>query len=138
MRPAKIASELAYPMTEMSVIMAIVVFTLLYMLASAAGLFGIWLFAAIVPAYFRYLLYLLEARANGRAAPVRGVELFNWVENFWSLFPLVWLAAVSWGAWFLATTFSMTVALIFAVTIFLFVPASMAWGTPTTTSISSC
>ena len=126
MKPKAIARELVYPASDMTVILAIIVFTLIYKLASAAGLFGIWLFITIVPAWFRFLLYLLEARANGRPAPVPTIEMFNPAENFWSLFPLVLMALIFWGTWFFATTFSVAVAILFGVSVFLVLPASMA------------
>jgi len=126
MRPAAIARELVYPLTDMGIALAIVTFALLGTLASSAWLFGIWLMAIIVPAFFRYLLYLLEARANGRDAPVPGVELFNWVENFWSLFPLVLVAILIWGGYFLATNVSITAAIVFSVAVIILLPASMA------------
>jgi len=126
MRPSAVARELVFPLTDMGVVLAIIVFTVLATLASSAWLFGIWLMAVILPAFFRYLLYLLEARANDRDAPVPGIELFNWVENFWSLFPLVLLATLVWGAYFLATNVSVIAAIVFAVAVLLLLPASMA------------
>lgn len=126
MNPKSFLRELVYPATEMSVILAIIVFTLLFTLAAAAGFFGFWLLVVLVPAWFRYLLYLLEARANGRAAPVPTIEMFNPAENFWSLFPLVLLAVIVWGAWLLATSVSVTAAIVYGVSVFLLVPASMA------------
>lgn len=111
---------------DMAVVLALITFLLLEMLAEAAGLLGIWLAIAIVPAYFRYLLYLLEARANGRDAPSPGIELFNWVENFWSLFPLVLVCLVIWGEYFLVRNLSFAAALIPGVFVFFLFPASMA------------
>jgi hypothetical protein len=126
MAPKVIARELVYPLTDMAVIMAIIVFTLLNALASSAWLWGIWLYVAIIPAFFRYLLYLLEARANGRNAPVPGGELFSLVENFWSLFPLLLVMVIVWGVYFLATNVSVVAAIFFGVGILLTIPASMS------------
>jgi hypothetical protein len=106
--------------------LALIVFLLLGALAQAAGLLGIWLAIVIVPAFFRYLLYLLEARAAGRQAPPPGIELFNWVENFWSLFPLVLVSLLAWGTWFLASWISPAAAWSFGILIVLIFPASMA------------
>lgn len=126
MKPRDIARELVFPVTDTAVVLAIIAFALLNALASAAWLLGVWLYVVTVPAFFRYLLYLLEARANGRDAPVPGIELFNWIENFWSLFPLVLLALVVWGTWLIASNLSVSWAIVFAVSVALFVPASMA------------
>ena len=132
-----IIRELIYPLTDMSVVLALIVFLLLEVLAEAAGVFGIWLFVVIVPAFFRYLLYLLEARANGRDAPPPGGELFNWVENFWSLFPLVLLCLLTWGAYFLARQMSVTAAVVFGAFVLLIYPASMAILATTRSPIES-
>lgn len=110
----------------MAVVLAMIVFVLLEALAEAAGVFGIWLMIVIVPAFFRYLLYLLEARANGRDAPPPGGELFNWVENFWSLFPLVLLCILIWGTYFLAKELSVTAAFVLGALVVFIFPASMA------------
>jgi hypothetical protein len=95
-------------------------------LAEVAGLLGFWLIVVLLPAYFRYLLYLLEARANGRDAPTPGIELFNFVGNFWSLFPLVLLCLVIWGAYFLATNVSFAAAIALGLIVLFIYPASMA------------
>ena len=126
MAPKAIARELVYPLTETAVISAMILFTLLTALASLASVVGVWLFVVIIPAFFRYLLYLLEARAKGRVAPILGIELFNWAENFWSLFPLVLIALIGWGTWFIATELSAKAAIIFGVAVFLIFPASMS------------
>lgn len=110
----------------MTVVLALLIFLLLEILAEAAGLLGIWLTIVILPAYFRYLLYLLEARSNGREAPVPGIELFNWVDNFWSLFPLVLICILLWGVYFLATDVSPAAAILLGVIVLFVYPASMA------------
>ncbi|MFQ5981900.1 MAG: hypothetical protein ACE5KS_00855 [Woeseiaceae bacterium] len=122
--PAKLIREIVYPFTDMAVLAALTTFLLLGVLAAAAGLLGLWLALVILPAYFRYLLYLLEARAHGRGAPSLGIELFNWVENFWSLFPLVLLCLVIWGEIVLLRNLHFLAAVIPAVLILF--PASMA------------
>ena len=126
MAPREIARELVFPLTDTGVLFAILAFAALNALASAAWLLGVWLYVVTIPAFFRYLLYLLEAKANDREAPVPGIELFNWVENFWSLFPLVLLAFVVWGAYLIATNLSLSVAIVFVISVLTVVPASMA------------
>jgi hypothetical protein len=113
-------------LTDTTVTLALIVFVLLFSLAQAAGGFGIWLAIIILPAFFRYLLHLLEARTNGRSPPPPGIELFNWVQNFWSLAPLVLLCVLIWGSYFLATNVSFIAAWMLAVLILLLYPASMA------------
>ena len=110
----------------MTILLALIIFLLLEMLAEAAGLLGIWLTIVILPAYFRYLLYLLEARSTGREAPAPGIELFNWVDNFWSLLPLVLISILIWGVYFLAADGSLAAAIVLGVMVLFIYPASMA------------
>lgn len=126
MKPRDILRELAFPLTDMAVLLAIIAFWLLAKLAMAAGLLGVWLAAVVTPAFFRYLLLILEARGAARPAPTLGGELFNWVENFWSLFPLVLLAIIVWGEYFLAQKYPAFVAVGFGLIIASIFPASMA------------
>jgi hypothetical protein len=102
MAPRELAKEIAYPLTDMTVLLGMAGFALLSALAQAAGILGLWLAILLVPAFFRYLLALLEARANGRPAPVAGIEMFNIADNFWTLAPLVVLATATWGGFLLA------------------------------------
>ena len=94
--------EIVYPMTDLSVLFAMLGFLLLGKFAMAGGLLGLWLGLILLPAFFRYFLYILEARASNRAVPPLAVELFGWAENFWSLFPLVLIAIIIWGEYVLA------------------------------------
>jgi len=126
LRPREIIREILYPLTDMVVALALIVFILLEMLAEAAGVLGLWLAIAILPAYSRYLLSLLAARANGRDAPTPGIELFTLVGSFWSLFPLVLLCFVIVGAYFLNRNLSFAAALVPGVFVLFLFPASMA------------
>ena len=126
LNPGTVIREILYPLTDMAVLLAMIVLLLLGALAKAAGILGIWLAVIIVPAYFRYLLYLLEARANGLNAPVLSAELFSLIENFWSLFPLVLICLLIWGEYFLASHFSPAVAIAPGTIVLLLFPASMA------------
>lgn len=89
--------ELAYPFTRLSIVLAMLFFWLLFVLAVRAGLFGIALAFLTGPACLRYLVYLLEARANGREPPVPSIEMFNPADNLWTLTPLVFLAVLLWS-----------------------------------------
>ena len=118
--------ELVYPLTDVVVLLSIVVFTLLSVLAQAAGLLGLWLGIILAPAVFRYLLMLLEARAYGRVTPVASIELFGVIDNFWSLAPLVIFAILIWGSIYLAGQVSPVAAQAFAALVLAFAPASLA------------
>jgi hypothetical protein len=125
MKPAKLLREIAFPVTDLAVMLAMIGFLLLAKLAAAAGFLGLFLAIILVPAFFRYLLYILEARVANRDVPALAAELFSLVENFWSLFPLVLIAIVIWGSFYFAVNASVQVALVFGLSVAILFPASM-------------
>lgn len=126
MAPRELAKEIAYPLTDLTVLLAMAGFALLAALAQAAGILGLWLAILLVPAFFRYLLALLEARANGRPAPVAGIEMFNIAGNLWTLAPLVVIAAAAWGGFLLAHQGHVTASRAAGVAASLVLPAALA------------
>ncbi len=58
MKASDAAREILYPLRDAGIVLAMLVFWLLGSLAFAAGLLGLWLLIVIVPAFFRYALYL--------------------------------------------------------------------------------
>lgn len=117
--------ELAYPLTDMAIIMAMLFFWIAFAIGKAAGMLGIWLLVLVAPAYYRYLLYLLEARANGKEAPVPTAEMFDPAENFWSLTPLVLIALLIWGG-IAVSGYGPGWSLVYGGAILLVLPASLA------------
>jgi hypothetical protein len=89
MSPRDFLRELAYPARSSSTLIALITFLLLITLASAAGMLGIWLAIAVIPAYLRYLTMIAEARARETDAPPPGIEYFTLVGNAWTLFPVI-------------------------------------------------
>ncbi len=89
MTPREFLDELTYPVSSGSTLVALVTFVLLISLASAAGMLGIWLAIAVIPAYLRYLTMIAEARARERDASPPGIEYFTLVGNAWTLFPVI-------------------------------------------------
>ena len=77
--------ELVYPFTNLTLCLWIIVATVLAAIASAAGLFGLWLLLLLVPAWCKYLVLMLRDRMLGLEPSVPAVELFNPVEKFWAL-----------------------------------------------------
>lgn len=126
MKIAEAGRELAFPFTDLAVVQAMIWFWLMGMLIDAAGLLGIWLAAVVVPAFFRYALYLLEARAAGSTPPPPGIELFNLVDGLWSLFPLLLIVALSAGIFLVGSEVSPAAGVIACVLVLLFLPASLA------------
>ena len=93
MSVADFVNALLYPLRSSVALVALVSFYLLLQLAIAAGIFGVWLAVVIVPALFRYLVLLAEARAQGRDAEPPGIEYFSFAGNLWTLFPVLPLLA---------------------------------------------
>ncbi len=126
MNATDIGRELLYPLTDMAIVFAMIFYWFLFGLAQNAGLFGIALLFLTLPAYFRYLLYLLEARANGKSAPVPDITMFNPADNFWSLTPLILIAVAVWAGILLATRVSLLSVMMLGVAVLLIVPASLS------------
>ncbi len=102
MKPIDALRAVLYPLTEPAVLVPLIVFWLLIALAMMAGLLGLYLMIALVPAVFRYLVILLEARARGKRPDTPDIDFFRWIGNAWTLFPvpvalvLVWLVVATW------------------------------------------
>jgi hypothetical protein len=126
MKASDIGKELLYPLTNLAIVFAMIFYWLLFGLAQNARFLGIALLFLTLPAYLRYLLYLLEARANGRPAPVPAIEMFNPADNLWTLTPLIHLAVAMWAGILLASINSRFGIVIAGVVILAIVPASMA------------
>jgi len=126
MKPTDLLREALFPLTNLPLAMAIVFFGCLVWLASAAGLFGLWLAFIIVPAIFRYAIYVLEARAHGNEGFVPGIEIFNIADNAWGLFPLGLLMIIVWIGMGVASSYGAGPAQVILFAFFLVYPASMA------------
>jgi hypothetical protein len=119
MKPADLAKEFLYPFTEMAIPLEALFFWFIYSIAKIAieaipfvGIVGatilmIW----ALPAFFRYLLFILEARANCNDAPVLDAELFCLADKLWCLTPLVLVAILIWGGITVSTFGVVAVAL---------------------------
>lgn len=87
--------ELTYPVRSGSTLVALLTFVALFSLARAAGMLGIWLAIATIPAFLRYLTMIAEARAQGRDAAPPGIEYFTLVGNVWTLFPVIPIVVIA-------------------------------------------
>jgi len=126
MKAADLCREIAYPFTNLTVLLAILSFGSLVWLAAAAGKFGFWLGFIIVPAVFRYGTLVLESRAHGRNAEPAGIEVFNIADNLWGIFPMILLGACIGFAIWLRQQAAPAAAEAFLVIFFLVYPASVA------------
>jgi hypothetical protein len=126
MRLADLVREITYPLREISVVIAMLFFVLIFGLADWGGAFGIPLLLITIPAYIRYLIYLLEAHANGRPPPVPDLAMFNPFDNLWSLTPAILLAVFMFAAILLAVPGSAWIAYLIYAALLLIAPASLA------------
>ena len=97
--------ELAFPVSSMTTLIALATFVLLIGLVQLAGLFGIWLAAATIPAFLRYLTMIAEARAKDLDTAPPGIEFFTLVGNGWTLFPVVPILAMAYVVFEIGRTF---------------------------------
>jgi hypothetical protein len=77
LKPGELARELAFPLTQPAILLAMIFFWLLLSIAKYAGLYGMFLRILLLPAYLRYLLDILDARANGRQPEAPTADMFS-------------------------------------------------------------
>ena len=123
---AEFFRELAFPARSLGTMVSLITFYLLGKLAASAGLLGIWLAVMVVPAMFRYLILLAQARARGIEAEPPGIEYFSLVGNWWTLFPAVPAFAAVKGWLFFTTSYGVVAAVLFGLAVAAIVPAMMA------------
>lgn len=133
--PRDVLDELIYPFRDAAMLLAILVFTVLFTLSVFAGLFGLWLLIAIVPAFFQYLLVVMQARADKKEVPAVDVELFSLANRLWSLFPLVLVSFTGVVVYFLVSTDHESLAVMTMALAFLLLPPMMATLTITHSAI---
>jgi len=97
MKTTELLREIRYPVTNATIIIGVIFFWAISWLAAKAGMLGIGLAIIIVPAWFRYMVNLLEERANGRSAPVPSIETFSFWDSNWALTPLALIALLIWA-----------------------------------------
>ena len=118
--------ELSYPARSPGTMIALITFLLLFGLSFAAGLIGLWLLVMIVPAFFRYLVMIAEARARGIDAAPPGIEYFSMAGNLWTLFPALPVFAAGNGWVYLNENVGQAAAIAFAFLAAALFPAMMA------------
>ena len=96
MGPRDFLRELVYPAGSATTLITLATFLLLILLATNAGMLGIWLSIVVVPAYLRYLTMVASARARDLEAPPPGIEYFTAAGNAWTLFPVIPVLLVAW------------------------------------------
>jgi hypothetical protein len=123
---AEYLRELAYPARSLGIMVALVTFYLLFGLIVVANLLGIWLAVMVIPAFFRYLVMIAQARARGVDAEPPGIEFFSLAGNVWTLFPAIPIATYIWLGWYLHTTYGPAEVAALGLFIAVMLPAMMA------------
>lgn len=126
MRAAEVGRELLYPLRNREIVYATVFFWFLFGLAWLAKLFGIALMFLTLPASMRYLLTLLDARANGQRPPVPAIEMFNPADSLWTLTPFIHVAFGTWLAIVLQMTQVTIAGTLVRMAMLAILPASVA------------
>ena len=91
-----------------------------------AGFFGLVLALLTLPALVRYLMLLLDWRARGKHPEPPDVELFSWVGNAWSLFPVLHMLVFGYGTYLLGSSFGSVALLGSGLLLATLIPASLA------------
>lgn len=126
MTPTEIFEEIAYPLTNAAVLMTMVLLYLILSFAAYGGVLGLLLLFLILPALFRYLMVLLQWRADGREDPSLEVDHLSWFGNAWSIFPALLAVVITLGLYSISTKFGPAAAYVAAIAIIAVLPASLA------------
>jgi len=118
--------ELAYPARSLGTAVSLISFFLLLSLASAAGLIGLWLALLVMPAMFRYLIMLVQARARGGDASPIGAEYFSPTASLWTPYVFVPMFLVAFGWRLIDESFGVGAGLLFGLFAAAIIPAMMA------------
>ena len=118
--------ELAYPARSFGTAVSLISFFLLISLVAAAGVIGLWLAILVLPAMFRYLIMLVQARARGIEAAPPGVEYFSPVASLWTLYVVVPMVVVALGWRLIDETYGVGAGMLFGLLAAIIVPAMTA------------
>jgi len=86
---------------------------------------GGWLLVFVLPAFLRYLMVVLEARAYKREPEPLDIDLFPWVGRLWTLFPIVHLIGFVYVVYLSGACFGSGTALAVALAYAVILPASL-------------
>lgn len=132
MKPTDLLREITFPATDLAALFAMFLFAFVATIVGVAvgagplGWFILPLAVITLPAFFRFAMNLLDARANRHPVSPPGIELFSWIDGFQSLFPLVLLALLIWAGIVLHVKFLPAMANTILGLLLLIYPASLA------------
>lgn len=123
---ADVARELAYPLTNLSVLFSWLALFLIIEFALSGGVLGLLLLLLVLPAFFRYLMRLLDARAQGADPGPLEVDDLLWFGNAWRLFVIVHVAVAIYANYYVASRFGLAAAFAVSLLLAVVIPASLA------------
>lgn len=133
MKPVEFLREVSLPLRSPSVLFALILFfglLQIVLLSRALGfvlflVLGGWLLVFVLPAFLRYLMVVLEARAYGREPGALDIDLFPWVGRLWTLFPIVHIVVFAYVVYLSGAYFGSGVALGIALAYAAVLPATL-------------
>jgi hypothetical protein len=145
LKPNEFLREILTPLTSPAVLLAMVLFFLLFQVAMLATVFGIVIAAVlaaqliifVLPALLRYLMVVLEARIRGREPDALDIDLFPWVGNLWTLFPIVHVVVFVYAVYLTGAYFGANAALGIALIYAFLLPASLVTLAMTHSALAS-
>ncbi len=89
MNPKDILKALIIPLTELSVLLVVISFTVLLSIGIHGGVLGLLIIVLSLPPIFRYQMTIVEACAKGESPGALDAEDFGWVGKAYAFFPFV-------------------------------------------------
>lgn len=126
LKPAEVVREFLYPLTNTAVLFSWLALFLVVKFAASGGVLGLLLLLLFLPAFFRYLMRILDARARGKDPGTLTVDDLLWFGDAWSLFVIVHVAVVIYANYYLVTTVGLAAALVADLLLAAVIPASLA------------
>ena len=126
MKPIDFLREITVPARSPAVLFALILFFGLLQIVLLSQVFGMVIFLVlagqllvfVLPAFLRYLMVVLQARAYGREPDPLEIDLFPWVGRLWTLFPVLhvvlFVYVVYLGGSYFGSRVALGVALIYA------------------------
>jgi hypothetical protein len=126
MRPAELGRELAFPIANLTTFFALSTICALLQIALWLGVFGLVIVFFVVPAAFRFLMTLLQARARGQDPEPPSIDDFLAFGTAWSLFPILYLVLIVYTTYLLGSLYGAAAMVGANVLIAAVMPASLA------------
>ncbi len=126
LKAADVLRALAYPATNVAVLLSATMLFLLMRFAAWGGILGLFLIALLLPALLRYQMRILDARAKGEDPGPLQAEDLMWLHHPWSLFQVVHLGIIIAVIYYAVSTFGYGAILPTAAVLAAVLPASLA------------